>query len=188
MTHYEVTNSNLAEVHIPADLIGRIADAVGFDYLFDFEYSAPRIISAGTYLMQAEDAENCGEPVTDAEVMEFLAFVRKEFHAYQKIVLIPTKVDHIIRNFDLVPKGQEEGEPPVFIPTCEKSGTDFRLSDKYYDGAVYIDTPNGCVSIFVDTESKQTVVRAYDGGDGDDGEPNPEVVIMTKPWEKTYDL
>lgn len=90
-------------------------------------------------------------------------------------------IDHIVRNFDLVPKGEEE---PVFIRTCPKSGTDFRLSDKYYDGAVYIDTPNGCVSIFVDTESKQTVVRAYDGGDGDDGEPNPEVVFMTKIWEK----
>lgn len=89
-------------------------------------------------------------------------------------------IDHIIRNYDLVPKGEE----PVFIPNCTSPDTDFRLSEKSYDGAVYIDTPNGCVSIFVDTESKQTVVRAYDGGDGDDGEPNPEVGIMTKIWEK----
>lgn len=86
-------------------------------------------------------------------------------------------IDHIVRNYDLVPKGTVEVDP-AFIPTCSTSGVDYKLSEEAHDQAVYIDTPNGTISVFYDTVLGSTSVRGYDGGDSDKERPDFDFTLV----------
>lgn len=56
----------------------------------------------------------------------------------------------------------------AFAPTCKKSGTDFKLAPEAYNNTVYIETPNGVISIHYGTVANMTMVKLYDGNDASD--------------------
>ena len=56
----------------------------------------------------------------------------------------------------------------AFTPTCKKSGTDFKLAPEAYNNTVYIETPNGVISIHYGTGANMTMIKLYDGNDASD--------------------
>ncbi len=163
-------------------------------------------MSVQELIREAEHTDNklalrlieCFEEATDLEAALADALIRGNENLKESLqgkvgVLTAVRVfhnaliDHIIRNFDLAPKGQTKAEvEPAFIPTCPTSGVDYKMSEEAHDQSVYIDTPNGCISILYDSESQQTVIRGYDGEHEQAGEHEPDwcQALITTPKEK----
>lgn len=87
--------------------------------------------------------------------------------------------------------GKFHEEPDVIqalIPTCPKSGTDFKLAKEAYGTSVWIETPNGLVSIYYDLQNRTTCVRTYDGGDIEDSEISHEYQVVMKKIKPLFEV